>query len=137
MLDKFAEEDPTFQVRQDEDTGQTIISGMGELHLEIITERLLREFNAQVNVGKPQVVYRETIEARAGEAHLRPRDRRAQHYAKVRLEALPLARGAGSTSSPGSPRRRCRRPSGAVRGGHGVAERGPGRATRPWTSRSF
>ena len=54
-------EDPTLRVRQDEDTGQTILSGMGELHLEVIISRMLREFNTQVNVGKPQVVYRETI----------------------------------------------------------------------------
>jgi elongation factor G len=61
-LDKLSEEDPTFKVRLDEETGQTIISGMGELHLEILVHRLLREFNVPVNVGKPQVVYRETIQ---------------------------------------------------------------------------
>jgi len=61
VLDKFLVEDPTLQVRQDEDTGQTLLSGMGELHLEVIISRMLREFNTQVNVGKPQVVYRETI----------------------------------------------------------------------------
>jgi elongation factor G len=60
-LAKLSEEDPTFRVRTDEDTGQTIISGMGELHLEIIVDRLLREFRVQANVGKPQVAYRETI----------------------------------------------------------------------------
>ncbi|MDY7030385.1 MAG: elongation factor G [Thermodesulfobacteriota bacterium] len=62
-LEKLAEEDPTFRVRIDEDTGQTIISGMGELHLDILVNRLLRDFNIKVNVGKPQVVYRETIES--------------------------------------------------------------------------
>ncbi|MBW1719283.1 MAG: elongation factor G [Deltaproteobacteria bacterium] len=61
-LNKLSEEDPTFKVRFDEETGQTIISGMGELHLEILVHRLLREFNACVTVGKPQVVYRETIQ---------------------------------------------------------------------------
>lgn len=61
-LNKLSEEDPTFKVRFDEETGQTIISGMGELHLEILVHRLLREFNAFVTVGKPQVVYRETIQ---------------------------------------------------------------------------
>jgi len=60
-LHKLAEEDPTFQVRTDEETGQTVIHGMGELHLEIIVDRLLREFKVDANVGKPQVAYRETI----------------------------------------------------------------------------
>jgi elongation factor G len=60
-LQKLADEDPTFRVQSDEETGQTIISGMGELHLEIIVDRLLREFNVDANVGRPQVAYRETI----------------------------------------------------------------------------
>src|SRR5512140_2628036 len=60
-IQKLAEEDPTFQVRTDEDTGQTIISGMGELHLEILVDRMRREFKVEANVGKPQVAYRETI----------------------------------------------------------------------------
>jgi len=60
-LQKLSEEDPTFRVRTDQETGQTIISGMGELHLEIIVDRLLREFRVDANVGKPQVAYRETI----------------------------------------------------------------------------
>lgn len=60
-LQKLSEEDPTFRVRSDQETGQTLISGMGELHLEIIVDRLLREFRVDANVGKPQVAYRETI----------------------------------------------------------------------------
>jgi elongation factor G len=60
-LQRLAEEDPTFQVQTDEETGQTLISGMGELHLEIIVDRLTREFNVDANVGRPQVAYRETI----------------------------------------------------------------------------
>jgi elongation factor G len=64
-LQKLAEEDPTFRVRTDEETGQTVISGMGELHLEIIVDRMLREFKVEANVGKPQVSYRETITAAA------------------------------------------------------------------------
>jgi elongation factor G len=60
-LHKLAQEDPTFRVHTDEDSSQTIISGMGELHLEIIVDRMMREFNVQANVGKPQVAYRETV----------------------------------------------------------------------------
>ena len=60
-LARLEEEDPTFQVRFNEETGQTIISGMGELHLEIIVDRLLREFNVQAKVGKPQVAYKERL----------------------------------------------------------------------------
>jgi elongation factor G len=64
-LQRLAEEDPTFTVRGDEETGQTIISGMGELHLEIILDRLLREFRVDANIGRPQVAYRETVRRRA------------------------------------------------------------------------
>ena len=64
-LQKLAEEDPTFRVRTDEETGQTVISGMGELHLEIIVDRMLREFKVDATVGKPQVSYRETVTAKA------------------------------------------------------------------------
>jgi elongation factor G len=60
-IQKLAEEDPTFQVQNDEETGQTIIKGMGELHLEILVDRMRREFRVEANVGKPQVAYRETI----------------------------------------------------------------------------
>ena len=60
-IQRLAEEDPTFQVRTDEETGQTIISGMGELHLEVLVERMRREFKVEANIGRPQVAYRETI----------------------------------------------------------------------------
>src|SRR5439155_25295159 len=60
-LQRLADEDPTFRVRTDDETGQTLIAGMGELHLEIIVDRLLREFSVDANVGRPQVAYRETI----------------------------------------------------------------------------
>ena len=60
-LAKLVEEDPTFKAYTDEETGQTIIAGMGELHLEIIVDRLLREFHVEANVGKPQVSYKENI----------------------------------------------------------------------------
>jgi elongation factor G len=64
-LDRLAEEDPTFRAFTDEETGQTIIAGMGELHLEVIVDRLLREFSVEANVGRPQVAYREAIRGRA------------------------------------------------------------------------
>src|ERR687892_2074932 len=64
-IQKLAEEDPTFQVRLDEETGQTVISGMGELHLEILVDRMRREFNVEANVGKPEVAYKETIKKTA------------------------------------------------------------------------
>ena len=60
-LSKLTQEDPTFKVHTDPDTGQTLISGMGELHLEILVDRMVREFNVAANVGRPQVAYRETI----------------------------------------------------------------------------
>ena len=74
----LSEEDPTFRVRTDEETGQTVISGMGELHLEVLVDRMLREFSVDANVGKPQVAYRETIRKTGGEGRgaLRPPDRR-------------------------------------------------------------
>ncbi len=68
-LGRLAEEDPTFRIRVDEETGQTIISGMGELHLEIIVDRMKREFSVEANVGQPQVAYRETIRKDAVEAN--------------------------------------------------------------------
>jgi elongation factor G len=64
-LARLGEEDPTFQVRSDEETGQTVISGMGELHLEVIVDRLRREFNVEAGVGRPQVAYRETVRGKA------------------------------------------------------------------------
>ena len=60
-LDKLAQEDPSFRVESDEESGQTIISGMGELHLDVLVDRMRREFSVEANIGKPQVAYRETI----------------------------------------------------------------------------
>ena len=92
VLDKFLAEDPTLRVRQDEDTGQMILSGMGELHLEVVISRMRREFNTQVNVGKPQVVYRETIEQSAeGSAVFDKEVAGQRHYGEVRLRLKPLA----------------------------------------------
>ncbi|HYM91671.1 MAG TPA: elongation factor G [bacterium] len=95
-LAKLAEEDPTFKVRFDSETAQTIISGMGELHLEIITDRLLREFKVEANVGRPQVAYRETIRgpAEAEGRYIRQTGGRGQ-YGHVFLEVEPRPRGAG------------------------------------------
>ncbi len=98
VLEKFAAEDPTLRVRQDEDTGQTILSGMGELHLEIIISRMQREFNTAVNVGKPQVMYREAIGTRAEATVVFDREIAGQRqFAEVTLAAAPRERGAGST----------------------------------------
>ncbi len=73
-IQRLAEEDPTFQVRSDEETGQTIISGMGELHLEVLVDRMKREFKVEANVGKPQVAYRETIRRAVDEGRLHPQE---------------------------------------------------------------
>jgi elongation factor G len=98
VLAKFTAEDPTLRVRKDEDTGQTILSGMGELHLEIITSRMQREFNTNVNVGKPQVMYREAIAAQAQANVAFDRDIAGQrHFAEAVIEVTPLPRGTGST----------------------------------------
>jgi elongation factor G len=96
VLEKFLAEDPTLRVRQDEDTGQTILSGMGELHLEIIISRMQREFNTQVNVGKPQVVHRETIETEAeGNAIFDKEIAGQRQFGEVTLRLKPLPRGSG------------------------------------------
>ncbi len=93
-LQKLADEDPTFKTKIDEETGQTIIAGMGELHLEILTGRLKREFSVEINQGKPQVVYRETITSPAIREEIFHRELSGQqHFAGVQLEILPLKRG--------------------------------------------
>ena len=95
-LGKMVEEDPTFRVREVEETGQTLISGMGELHLEIIVNRLQREYNVEANVGKPQVVYRETIGAEAsGEARFERELKEATLFGEVRCRVAPRERGSG------------------------------------------
>ncbi|HXV98682.1 MAG TPA: elongation factor G [Anaerolineae bacterium] len=95
-LQKLAEEDPTFQVRTDENTGQTQISGMGELHLEVLVERMRREFKVEASVGRPQVAYRETITrpARAQGRFVRQSGGRGQ-FGDVHLEVEPLEKGKG------------------------------------------
>ncbi len=95
-LQKLSEEDPTFRAYTDEETGQTIIAGMGELHLEVIVDRLLREFKVEANVGKPQVAYRETIRkpVKVEGKFIRQSGGRGQ-YGHVWLEVEPLEAGAG------------------------------------------
>ena len=91
-LGKLMQEDPTFKVHKDPDTVQTLISGMGELHLEILVDRMLREFNVGANVGRPQVAYRETIrsEAEAEGKYIRQTGGRGQYgHVKLRIEPLP------------------------------------------------
>ena len=93
-IQRLAEEDPTFRVRNDEETGQTVISGMGELHLEILVDRMRREFNVEANVGKPQVAYRETIRRKVEKVEYTHKKQTggSGQYAKViiHLEPLPL-----------------------------------------------
>ena len=119
-LFSLSEEDPTFQVRTDEDTGQTVISGMGELHLEVIVDRMLREFNVDATVGKPQVAYRETITQTGHQAHLhaqeadrwqgpvrrghdRPRAHRPRRRLRVRRQDHRRPRARRSTSRRSTP----------------------------------
>ena len=95
-LSRLAEEDPTFTVRSDEETNQTIISGMGELHLDVLVDRMRREFNVQANVGKPQVAYRETVRktSEAESKYIRQTGGRGQYgHVIITLEPLPPAKG--------------------------------------------
>ena len=95
-IQKLAQEDPTFRVNTDPETGQTILSGMGELHLEIIVDRMMREFGVGANVGKPQVAYRETIRksAEAEGRHIKQTGGHGQYgHVKIRVEPLPTGGG--------------------------------------------
>jgi elongation factor G len=97
-LGRLSEEDPTFMVKTDEETGQTIISGMGELHLEIIVDRLKREFKVEANTGAPQIAYRETITApAAAEGKLVKQSGGRGQYGHVRLTVAPNEKGKGLT----------------------------------------
>jgi elongation factor G len=93
-IQRLAEEDPTFRVKNDEETGQTIIAGMGELHLDILVDRMRREFNVEANIGKPQVAYRETIKSTVPKAEYTHKKQTggSGQYARVivKLEPLPL-----------------------------------------------
>jgi len=95
-LSKVVDEDPTFRVKEDEETGQTLISGMGELHLEIVVDRLVREYRVEARVGKPQVVYRETVNgAGFGEATFERKLDEEMVYGHARVRVEPLSRGSG------------------------------------------
>jgi elongation factor G len=95
-LERLSEEDPTFHVKFDEDTGQTVISGMGELHLDVLVKRLLSEYHLEVNVGRPQVVYRETVEREAeASARFSKEMDETKHFAEVWLQVAPNQRGMG------------------------------------------
>jgi elongation factor G len=97
-LERVCEEDPSLKVHTDQDTGQTLLSGMGELHLEVIIHRLEREFHAHVRAGRPQVVYRETIAAGVAETGVFDRELVGRrHFAEVRLTLAPRPRGAGNS----------------------------------------
>lgn len=96
-LQKLSEEDPTFKVRVDENTGQTLISGMGELHLEILVDRMMREFNVQANVGKPKVSFRETITKAVPKVNYKYAKQSGGHgqYGHVVFSLEPLGQGSG------------------------------------------
>ena len=110
-LKKLANEDPSFNVRVDEETNETIIAGMGELHLEVLIHRLEREFNTHVTAGRPQVVHRETINQAAVATAVFDRELAGKrHYASVKVKVSPLPRGMGNQvvsklpgDHPGSP----------------------------------
>jgi len=96
-LEKLVEEDPTLKVKYEDETAQTIISGMGELHLEIIVDRLLREFNCHVNVGRPRVVYRETIQKKVETEGIFEKELgEKKHFGHVRIALAPRKRGMGN-----------------------------------------
>jgi elongation factor G len=96
-IGRLAEEDPTFQVRTDEETGQTIIAGMGELHLEVLVERMRREFRVEANIGRPQVAYRETIRKKAEKVEYTHKKQTggAGQYAKVVIDLEPTGGDGG------------------------------------------
>jgi len=97
-LSKLADEDPTFRFGEDTETGQTIIRGMGELHLDILTDRLKREYGVEANVGRPQVVYRETLaKAGTGEAHFERTLNDQALYGHARVRVAPRPRGSGNS----------------------------------------
>ena len=139
-LSRLAQEDPSFRVRSDEESGQTIISGMGELHLEIIVDRMKREFGVEANVGKPQVAYRETIRKTCDEVEgkfVKQSGGRGQ-YGHVVLKVEPLPRVAATSSWTPSRVAWCRASSSPrwTRASRKPCRRASWPVTRSWTSRS-
>ena len=97
VLNKLSDEDPTLRYKIDEDTGQIVLSGMGELHLEVVVHRIKREFSLEVNQGKPQVVYRETITKTIQHEEIYEVEIGGQqHFAGIKIEVSPMERGAGN-----------------------------------------
>jgi len=96
-IQRLAEEDPTFRVHTDEETGQTIIAGMGELHLEVMIDRMRREFKVEANIGKPQVAYRETLRRKVEKAEYTHKKQSggSGQYAKIIIQVEPLPAGSG------------------------------------------
>ena len=135
-LAKLMQEDPTFKVETDKDTGQTKISGMGELHLEIIVDRLKREFSVEANVGKPQVAYKETIrkEAKAEGRYIKQTGGRGQ-YGHCKIEIVPGARRGLRVRERHHGRRRSRRSSSSrsTRASRRPSSAASSPATRWWT----
>ncbi len=129
-IQRLAEEDPTFQVRTDEETGQTIIAGMGELHLDILVDRMQREFNVEANVGKPQVAYRETIRKPVEKddyTHKKQTGGSGQ-FAKVQIDARAAGRPTAATATSSS----TRSPVAASRAS--TSRRSTPAARTPWSS---
>ena len=99
-LGKLAQEDPSFRVKTDEETGQTIISGMGELHLDVLVDRMRREFNVEANIGKPQVAYREKLKGSVNANHKFAKQSGGRgQYGHVVVEFSPADEGEGSSGS--------------------------------------
>jgi elongation factor G len=96
-IQRLAEEDPTFRVHTDEETGQTIIAGMGELHLEVMIDRMRREFKVEANIGKPQVAYRETLRRKVEKSEYTHKKQAggSGQYAKIIIQVEPLPAGSG------------------------------------------
>jgi elongation factor G len=129
-LAKSVEEDPTFRVREDAETGQTIISGMGELHLEIIVGRLIRDYNVKARVGKPQVVFRETItKGGSGESTFHRTLKEEELWGQASCKVEPRERGTGTTFKKALPNAAMLPPhviEAAMNGLKDAAQSGPG-----------
>ena len=130
-IQRLAEEDPTFQVRTDEETGQTIIAGMGELHLEILVDRMRREFKVEANVGKPQVAYRETIRRPWPRSTTPTRSRPVGRASTPRSSSASSRRAAGTAATSSS----TRSPVAASRGS--TSPRSTRASRTPWSSASW